>query len=588
MAIDFNLDEPIDTSSGGGAPEAPEPPPKAKAEPAAAPPKRLRLPLIGGRPLSFQLQVLATAFLVFLAFAAYIAVTDSRTSTTRAAHLGLAGEIGVLTERIARLAPLAAQGAAPAQQELKATREREAKLLALLGSGGALDDKTVVAPAAETLRLTLANVQTHWAAYDKALQGLAATPETNPSDAVAAADQGYARLREAVTQLRLDAGDALNQRARNRALIAGLGSLAMLMLVLFFRVFNDDVTARQALLARQRREAEEANAETQAAIRRLMDEMINLADGDLTARASVGKDITGTIAEAMNYAIAELSVLVERVNDAARRVAAATGVAARTSEELLAASETQSQEIRRASGQVLTVAQSMREASGKAEQAAGVALQSLDAANKGATAVAASISGMDGIRGQIQETSKRIKRLGESSQEIGEIVELISDITEQTNVLALNAAIQAASAGEAGRGFTVVAEEVQHLAERSSAATRRIAALVKTIQADTQGAVSAMENSTQGVIEGARLSDAAGHALADISTVSRQLAELIEGISNDTRQQAEVATRVAQAMREILRINEQTGNGTRSTAISISELADLAVELKGSVAGFKV
>jgi twitching motility protein PilJ len=234
------------------------------------------------------------------------------------------------------------------------------------------------------------------------------------------------------------------------------------------------------------------------------------------------------------------------------------------------------------------MAQSMNEVLGKAEQSASVARQSLEVAGKGATAVADSISGMDGIRGQIQETSKRIKRLGESSQEIGEIVELISDITEQTNVLALNAAIQAASAGEAGRGFTVVAEEVQRLAESSAGATRRIAALVKTIQADTQGAVSAMENSTQGVIEGARLSDAAGQALADISTVSTQLAEMIEGISSDTLQQAEMATKVAQAMREILRITEQTGSGTRSTAISISEIADLAVELKGSVAGFKV
>ncbi|CAG4884453.1 twitching motility protein PilJ [Georgfuchsia toluolica] len=581
MEIDLNLDEPIDAPPDGGLPEAPKPSPKAQAEPAAAPAKRLRL------PLSFQLQVLAALFLMFLACAAYFAVTDSRAAANRAAHLSLAGEIGVLTERMARLAPPAAQGMASAQQELKAARAREAKLLALLDGGGELDGKTV-APAVETLRTTLAAVQTCWAAYDKTLPGVAATPGTNPPDGMLEANQKYARLSEAVMQLRLGADDALNQPARNRALIAGLGSLAMLMLVLFFRVFNADVTARQALLAQQRRSAEEANAATQAAIHRLMDEIRHLADGDLTARASIGQDITGTIAEAMNYAIAELSVLVRRINDTAHRVATATGVAARTSEELLAASEAQSQEIRRAGGQVLMVAQSMREASGKAEQSAGVARQSLDAASKGATAVAASISGMDGIRGQIQETSKRIKRLGESSQEIGEIVELISDITEQTNVLALNAAIQAASAGEAGRGFSVVAEEVQRLAERSAAATRRIAVLVKTIQSDTQGAVAAMENSTQGVIEGARLSNAAGDALADISIVSRQLTELIEGISNDTRQQAEVATQVARAMREILRITEQTGNGTRSTALSIGELAELAVELKNSVAGFKV
>ena len=593
MELDLNLDEPDASTPGGGSPEqepSGEPsiqPPEVKAKD----PKRLRLPLIGGQPASFQLQVLATAFLAFLAFAAYVAVMDGRTSSNRATHLGIAGEVGVLTEHLGRLAPLAAVNAAPAQLELNAVREREVKLLTLLDSGGELDGGAVSA-ADQTLRPALATVRTRWTEFDKALQHLAVAPavttETNPAEKTAPLNQSYARLREAVTQLRLDAGDALSRRSYNRALMAGLGSLSMLMLVLFFRIFNDDVTARQTLLALKRREAEAANAETQAAVSRLTDEMSHLADGDLTSRATVGENITGAIADAMNYAIDELSVLVKRINSAALRVAAATGEAARTSEELLDASETQSQEIRHASGQVLSMAQSMNEASGKAEQSAGVARQSLDAAGKGAAAVADSISGMDGIREQIQETSKRIKRLGESSQEIGEIVELISDITEQTNVLALNAAIQAASAGEAGRGFTVVAEEVQRLAERSAAATRRIAALVKTIQADTQGAVSAMENSTQGVVEGARLSDAAGQALADISTVSRQLAELIEGISADTREQAEVATSVAAAMREILRITEQTGTGTRNTAISINELADLAVELKGSVSGFKV
>ena len=195
---------------------------------------------------------------------------------------------------------------------------------------------------------------------------------------------------------------------------------------------------------------------------------------------------------------------------------------------------------------------------------------------------------MNEIREQIQDTSKRIKRLGESSQEIGEIVELISDITEQTNVLALNAAIQAASAGEAGRGFTVVAEEVQRLAERSGEATKQIAAIVKTIQTDTQDAVSAMERSTRNVVEGAKLSDAAGQALAEISTVSSNLAQLIEQISAQTEKQAAQAIRVADTMKSILRVTQQTTAGTKETAVSIGQLAELAVELKGSVSGFKV
>ena len=198
------------------------------------------------------------------------------------------------------------------------------------------------------------------------------------------------------------------------------------------------------------------------------------------------------------------------------------------------------------------------------------------------------IHGMNDIREKIQETSKRIKRLGESSQEIGEIVELISDITEQTNVLALNAAIQAASAGEAGRGFTVVAEEVQRLAERSGEATKQIAAIVKTIQTDTHDAVAAMEVATRDVVEGAKLSDAAGQALTEIGNVSTEAARLIEQISSDTQIQASSAGKVAGTMQEILAVTEQTTIGTQQTAVSIGQLADLAVELKGSVSGFKV
>jgi twitching motility protein PilJ len=283
-----------------------------------------------------------------------------------------------------------------------------------------------------------------------------------------------------------------------------------------------------------------------------------------------------------------MAVLVKQINQSADQVAAASGATQETSKQLLDAAERQAREIQETSAHVLEMADSMTAVSGSALESAQVARQSLEAAQKGASAVENSIKGMNEIRGQIQETSKRIKRLGESSQEIGEIVELISDITEQTNVLALNAAIQAASAGEAGRGFTVVAEEVQRLAERSGEATKQIAAIVKTIQADTHDAVSAMEYSTQGVVEGAKLSDAAGQALGEISSVSQKLSELIAKISADTQHQAGVATGVAGAMEDIRQITDQTTEGTKRTAVSIGELANLSAEFKRSVAGFKV
>jgi twitching motility protein PilJ len=373
-----------------------------------------------------------------------------------------------------------------------------------------------------------------------------------------------------------------------KVIAVGFGVVALIALLLIVKIFNDDAEERRSMAERQWREAESAKDATQEAILRLMNEMGDLADGDLTIRATVTEDVTGAIADSVNYTIEELSVLVKRINDAAIRLTAASETAQRTSNELLAASERQSGEIREAGGQVLDMAHSMEEVSQRATESAQVARQSLEAAQKGARAVENSISGMNDIRQQIQETSKRIKRLGESSQEIGEIVELISDITEQTNVLALNAAIQAASAGDAGRGFSVVAEEVQRLAERSGEATKQIAAIVKTIQADTSDAVSAMENSTQNVVEGAKLSDAAGKALTEISSVSTNLASLIERISDDTQSQASIATRVAATMQNILQVTEQTTIGTKQTAESIGELAELAVELKGSVAGFKV
>jgi twitching motility protein PilJ len=364
--------------------------------------------------------------------------------------------------------------------------------------------------------------------------------------------------------------------------------LALLSLWMMARAYGADAAARRLETEQQRQHAEDERNLTQQAILRLMNEMGDLADGDLTIRATVTEDITGAIADSVNYTIEELSVLVRRINDAASRVTAATESARHTSTELLAATERQSQEIEEAGTTAERMAQSMTDSSERALQSAQVARRSLDAARKGADAVENTIRGMNDIRAQIQETAKRIKRLGESSQEIGEIVELISDITEQTNVLALNAAIQAASAGEAGRGFTVVAEEVQRLAERSGEATKQIAAIVKTIQTDTQDAVGAMESATRNVVEGAQLSDAAGQALAEIGEVSTETARLIERISADTQEQAATAGRVAATMKDILAVTEQTSLGTRQTAVSIGQLAELAVELKGSVSGFKV
>ncbi|MCU0933832.1 MAG: methyl-accepting chemotaxis protein [Thiobacillaceae bacterium] len=373
----------------------------------------------------------------------------------------------------------------------------------------------------------------------------------------------------------------------------GIGTGFTLVFAVFFAVVA--LTALLALgvisVGEARRRADEAaqeNQRNQDAILRLLNEMGDLAEGDLTVQATVTEDITGAIADSVNYAIEELRMLVQGINGAADQVSQAAGEARASSDELLAAAERQAAEIAETTAAVNQMSDSIAQVSSNAAESARVAEQSLDTARKGGDSVRQAIVGMNAIRDQIQETSKRIKRLGESSQEIGEIVDLIADITDQTNVLALNAAIQAAAAGEAGRGFSVVAEEVQRLAERSAQATRRIGAIVKTIQSDTQDAVNAMEGSTQGVVQGAARSDAAGQSLAEIETVSDELAGLIQSISDTTRAQVETAERIAGNMRRILAVTEQSADGARRSAESIGQLAELSSELKVSVSGFKL
>jgi twitching motility protein PilJ len=422
------------------------------------------------------------------------------------------------------------------------------------------------------------------------LQGLVAARE---AQATVVADSEA--LRKGLEAVQEKLGTETGFSGTNFVLLL-LAALVMLLGgVGFLRLYVRDQNERrssaedQRLAAeREQQEAKRVNDANQAAILRLMNELQAVAEGDLTQQATVTEDITGAIADSVNYTVEELRTLVSQVQGTVGRVTETTEKVEATSTELLATSSEQLREIRDTGESVLQMAGRINNVSGQAQETAAVARQSLEAAESGLRAVQNTIGGMNSIRDQIQETSKRIKRLGESSQEIGEITELISDITEQTNVLALNAAIQAASAGEAGRGFSVVAEEVQRLAERSGDATRQIAALVKAIQTDTQDAVGAMERSTQGVVEGTRLTDAAGTALGEIDRVSRQLSDLIERISNQALSEAQSANVVAANIQHIFAVTEQTGEGTRSTAQMVRELSRTAEELKQSVARFKI
>ncbi|HZZ92546.1 MAG TPA: methyl-accepting chemotaxis protein [Usitatibacter sp.] len=674
---------------------------------------QFRLPFIGHKPLTSQMQVLGLLAVVLLAATAFMVFQDTVLRTRNATYINITSQMQFHTQRLAKAGGLAARGQQGAFEQLQDSRDEFATYLAVLQKGGTAFDATVPpADSSADVRSRLAELAKRWPPSANAATAILAARKdlvvlAQDIAAIRATSEDIAGMSQELTGLMSQSGSPPQQVLRSsrltflaerlgrgsaeilgadtidpevpfligkdtndmrdliRALESGNDAVGIVAvrdadarakladLKKAFGKFEQNVgpilrelqklvSARQAgaqlvaaseqlqasvarmqdalqadkpvlslvgvvglglalvavlmlmafaFLADSRRSAADAESENkrnQEAILRLLNEMGDLADGDLTVRAQVTEDITGAIADSMNYTIDELRTLVTGVNNAAIQVTQKTAHAQSISAELLGAAERQSKEIEDTTSQVLQVSRSISEVSTTAEEGARVAQRSLSAADKGRAAVQNSISGMNDIREQIQETSKRIKRLGESSQEIGEIVELISDITEQTNVLALNAAIQAASAGEAGRGFSVVAEEVQRLAERSGEATKQIGAIVKTIQADTQDAVAAMEKSTMGVVEGAKLSDAAGQALNEIDQVTKNLAQLIQAISQATQTQAAATNKVAQNMQDILEITRQTTRGTQQAAGSIRDLAAVAQELKSSVSGFKL
>ena len=566
-------------------------------------PPRFVLPLIGHLPIARQVPILGILLLLLLAGAATLMVLDRRQSAYATAYLSTANEMQVLSQRLVSAAQQAVQGAPAGFTQLSETRERFGRALALLSEGGELGNVRLPPSPAHLQRL-LQDLKDQWlgaernvvvilgqrAALVESRNSKESSSENTSPPWQAARELSVAAERLLKNTRDLASGYQYIAQTHNEPLLGAvaLSALALVCLLFIGRIVVDDAEHRAFESKRAAAANERANQRTQEAILRLLDEMGSLAQGDLTVRANIGDEVTGAIADSVNFAVDELRRLVAGINAATTQVAAASSQAQAITSELLGAAQRQSREITDTGSAIAAMTSSITQVSQHAAQSALVAGQSLSAASQGATAVRHAIEGMDNIREQIQETAKRIKRLAESSQEIGAIVDLIADITEQTNVLALNAAIQATSAGSAGRGFTLVAEEVQRLAERSAGATKQISAIVKIIQSDTQDAIAAMEQSTQGVVEHTRLADGAGQALVQIDEVSRRLATLISEISAATNEQTQSAARISKTMQEILRITELTTDGTRRTADSTARLAALAAQLNQSVSGFKL
>ncbi len=450
-------------------------------------------------------------------------------------------------------------------------------------SNGSSEMNITALPNYSDIQATLGKLQTQYQTLNSNLQTLApvAAPIIDWQKARVALNVAAPKMLSTAQDMMT--GYQAQMKARPFKPLYGyiLGGLALLFIIAL--VFRYQMTGDARRAARVQQDMNERN---QQSIMRLMDDLATLADGDLTMHLEVTEDITGAISDSINYTVEALRDLVKTINDTAMQVDSAARQTEATASHLAEAAENQNTQITTATASIAQMAQSVEQVSTNAERAAEVASSSVKIAHKGGEAVRRTIAGMTSIRETIQETSKRMKRLGESSQEVGDIVELINDIAEQTNILALNAAIQASTAGEAGRGFGVVADEVQRLAERAAGATRQIETLVRTIQSDTHEAILSMEQSTTGVVNGAHLAEDAGHALDEIEAVSNNIAKLIQMISGAAREQAQVAGEVSSTMSVIQEITSQTAEGTAVTARSIGKLAALSADLRRSVSGF--
>ncbi|WP_273777272.1 MULTISPECIES: methyl-accepting chemotaxis protein [unclassified Acinetobacter] len=485
------------------------------------------------------------------------------------------GELRLLSVTLPDQAAVATNGSPDAMTALLAAQKDFDKNLAMVKDiAGVTADVTAV--------------EKQWNMMSKDIDTIAAKAKVlkNPAELVVA--------RNAAAQVQKQSADLLNVLKKNKIEETMLNLIPVALLAMFmllagfvwsmYRLLSLRGDADKERVARLQEEYDR----NQNAILRLLDEIADLADGDLRSYATVSEDFTGAIADSINFAIDQLRDLVSRINETSQEVARYTQDTQNITNQLAEASEHQAQEIAGASAAINEMAYSIDQVSSNATESAEVAQRSVQIASNGADVVNRSIEGMDTIREQIQETSKRIKRLGESSQEIGNIVSLINDIADQTNILALNAAIQASMAGEYGRGFAVVADEVQRLAERSASATKQIETLVKTIQADTNEAVISMEQTTSEVVRGANLAKDAGVALDEIQKVSGDLAKLIASISDAAQLQSASAGHIANTMHVVQEITSQTTGATFDTARSVSELAHMAESLRESVTDFKL
>ncbi len=331
-----------------------------------------------------------------------------------------------------------------------------------------------------------------------------------------------------------------------------------------------------------------SQAQLQDSVMKLLSEVSQVAGGDLTVQAQVSPELTGEIAVAFNSMTRNLRTLIRQVKTVTVQVGGSATAINETTDQLARGSAAQAGQISRTTESIADMAFQIQEVSANATVSADVAAESLSSARYGLRAAKDNIDAMEAIRKQVQDTAKRIKKLGERAQEIGQITALIDDLSDRTSLLALNASLQAAAAGDAGNGFAVVAEEVERLAARSTSLTQQIAALSQSINTETKEVVGSMEDTIREVVAGSKLADRAGRSLVEIEDVSNKLAELLRSISDSARSQAKASEDISKAMNGIAEVTQIVQSGSTRAAESVRLLVDLSNELRASVAPFKL
>ena len=333
---------------------------------------------------------------------------------------------------------------------------------------------------------------------------------------------------------------------------------------------------------------EKAREKLQRQVIRLLDDVEGASRGDLTVQAEVTADELGAVADAFNLTIQNLCEIVQQVKRAAKQVnknsTDSESFARNNSSDALRMAE----ELAVTLNSVQLMTESIQRVAENAHEAEEVAHTSSVTALKGGEAVERTVGGILQIRETVSETARKVKRLAEASQEISKIVAVISQIASRTNLLALNASIQAARAGEAGRGFAIVADEVRQLADRSAKSLKEIEQIVLQIQSETGSVMTAMEEGIQQVIDVTDKSEQSKRALEDIIEVSNRINTLVRSISGDTVKQQENSGAVAQVMQSIELIAQETSQESQRVAGSLQTLVSISRDLLTSVERFRV